>query len=186
MSVKYPSPKCLQIFQQKCCKLSKRILSLYGAENMWAEKKGVFIRRTYSTKSICTPSAVSPCEGPIYRQTHLDQMISWSCDTHVTYVSLTGAFVPILCCLEREKARRLAKKVAKQLTKILRCNHSGVHSAGPRTYLESIFFQNLTYEFYWKNHGIHSTKASRKMVCASDFLISWSWQTHSADFDNWV
>ena len=145
-----------------------------------------WIWRTYSTKSICTPSAVSPCEGPINRQTHLDQMISWSCDTRVTCVSSTGAFVPILCCLEREKAHRLAKKVAKQLTKILRCNHSGVHSAGPGTYLGSIFFLNLTYESYWKNHRIRSTKASRKMVCASDFLISWSWQTHSAVFDNRV
>ena len=96
--------------------------------------------RAYSTKSICSPSAASTYEAHISSQTHLDQMRSWSCDTHVTCVSLTGAFVPIICRFKRDKDSRLAKRVAKQLTKILRCNQSETHSAGPRTYLVPIFF----------------------------------------------
>ena len=111
-----------------------------------------FVRRTYSTKSICSPSAASAYEGYISSQTHLDQMRSLSCDTHVTCVSLTGAFVPIICRLELDKDSRLAKRVAKQLTKSLRCNQSEVHSAGPRTYLASILFQNITYGSSWKNN----------------------------------
>ena len=107
-------------------------------------------------------------------------------ETHATCASLTGASVPIICRLERDKDSRLAKTVAKQLTKILRCNQSEVHFAGPRTHLVSIFFSIITYGSNWKNNCIHGQKASCKVVYANDFLNCSSWQTYSADFDDWV